>query len=92
MDDDQSAHGLVILTARIRDPNVREQFWSHMVEIYGERVTPSIYEFGTADWDEGLWDEEIQWMSELMEGIKGRIVIWKFVDGKYSRFSIGTED
>lgn len=66
MDDTQSADGLVILTARIRDPDVREQFWFHMENLCGERVNSSIYEFSTADWDEGLWDEEIQWMSDLM--------------------------
>ena len=90
MDGGQSADGLVVLTAQIPDPNVREQFWFHLENIPGERVTRSIYEFGTADWDEGLWDEEIQWMSDLLEGSKGSIVIWKFEDGQYTRFSIGS--
>jgi hypothetical protein len=92
MDDGQSVNGLVILTAKINDPSVREEFWHHMENIPGERVTLSIYEFSTADWDEGLWDDEIQWMSDLLEGVRATGIIWRFEDGKYSRFSMGWDN
>jgi hypothetical protein len=78
MDDAQLADGLVIVAATIRDPRVREQFWFHMENLAGERVTPTVSELSIADWGEGLWDEEVQWTSELLENDGGRVEIWKF--------------
>jgi hypothetical protein len=90
--DSLSADGLIILTASIGHPGVRERFWQHMEEIPGERVNSSIYEFSIADWDAGLWDEEVQWMNDLLEECSGMILIWKFEKGTYIRFSIGSGD
>lgn len=89
-DDSLSADGLIIVTATIHHPDVRDQFWQHMEEIPGERVASSVYELNIADWDEGLWDEEVEWMKNILDGARGIITIWKFARGEYIRFSIGS--
>ncbi len=90
MEDMQPSDGLIILAVKIGDPEVRGQFWSHVEEIPGERVTATVYQFSISDWNDGLWDEEARWMSELLEGVSGSVVVWKFVGGGYTRFSIGS--
>jgi hypothetical protein len=85
----EPADGLVIIYARLRRLDVREQFWFHLEELIGERVTPTIFELNIADWDEGLWREEIDWMRSLFEGTSESVVLWQFAGGAYSRLTVG---
>jgi len=60
-----------------------------MEEIPGERITPSVYEFSIADWDDGLWNDEVEWMTGLLEGGGGMITIWRFSRCRFARFTVG---
>jgi hypothetical protein len=90
MSDYRDADGLVLVSARIRDEHLRGEFWHHMENLSGERVNRTIYEFSVADWEPGLWEEEIEWLSDLLEGTGEFIVIWKFHGGRYCRFRLGS--
>lgn len=82
--------GLVLVSARIRSTELRDEFWDHMEGLPGERVDHTIYEMRVSDWDDGLWEEEVEWMSELLEGSGESIVVWKFSGNKYCRMQLGS--
>jgi hypothetical protein len=83
---------LVLIYARIRRPETRQEFWSRVENMPGERVAATIYERSISEWDEGLWQEEIDWMRGLLEGTTESVIIWQFVGGQYSRYTIGAGD
>ena len=82
--------GLVIVSAKIRDQRIRDEFWDHMEELPGERVNRTTYELNVGDWDDGLWDEEVEWLNDLLDGSGESVVIWKFYEGQYCRIQLGT--
>jgi hypothetical protein len=86
--DAQPTDGLVILALRIRDPDRREQVIDRLVNSTANRVTSNLFELHTADWDDGLWDEEVQWLIDLLEGSRDSIIVWRFVKGSFIRFTI----
>ena len=85
----QPTDGLVIMALRIRDEDCRRQAIHRLVNIPADRVTSTIFEFSIADWDDGLWDEEIEWFTAILEGTRDGIIVWRFVGNSYTRFSIG---
>ena len=85
----QPADGLVIMALRIRDEDRRQQAIHRLVNNPGERLTSNIFEFSTADWDDGLWDEEVSWFTDLLEGTRDSIIVWRFVGNDFTRFTIG---
>jgi hypothetical protein len=85
----QPTNGLVIMALRVRDPDRREQIVHRLLNILADRVTSTIYEFATADWDEGSWNDEIEWLSEILEGTRDSIVVWHFAGNNFTRFTIG---
>ena len=91
MDDlpSQPPNGLVIVALRIRDEERRKQAIHHLLDLLAERPTPTIFEFSTADWDDGLWEEEIEWFTDLLEGTRDSVIVWRFLRENYSRFTIG---
>lgn len=91
MDDfeSQPVDGLVIMVLRIRDEDRRKQAIHRLVNNPGERITSTVFEFSTADWDEGLWEEEITWFTDLLEGSRDSIIVWRFVGSSFTRFTIG---
>jgi hypothetical protein len=90
MSEYRNADGLVLISARIRDERLREEFWHHLEDLPGERVNRATYEFSVVDWDEGLWDEEVEWISDLLAGTGESVVIWRFLGGRYCRFRLGS--
>jgi hypothetical protein len=84
----EPADGLVIIYARLRNPDIRVQFWSRMEGFLGERLSPTVFEFRIDDWDEGAWQEEVEWVEELLSGTRESVTTWLFRDGKYARYSI----
>jgi hypothetical protein len=80
---------LVIVALRIRDEKRRDQAIHRLLNILADRPTSTIFEFSTADWDEGLWEEEVEWFTDLLEGTRDSIVVWRFVGDTYTRFTIG---
>jgi hypothetical protein len=86
----QPIEGLVLMALRIRDEDRRKQAIHRLLDISADRLTSTIFEFSIADWDEGLWEEEIEWFTELLDGSRDSIIVWCFRHKSYSRFSIGT--
>jgi hypothetical protein len=37
----------------------------------------------------GRWDEEIDWFNDLFEGTNERMIVWRFTNGSFSRFTLG---
>ena len=89
IDDSQKSDGLVIVTARLRDAGLRNDFWDHMESLIGERVNECTDEFSISDWDDGLWDTEIEWLTELLEATGESIVIWRFQGDQHLRYVLG---
>jgi hypothetical protein len=88
----QPTDGLVIMAIRIRDEERRQLAFSRLNDLPSERPTPTIFEFSTADWDEGMWEEEIEWFTDLLEGTHDKVIVWRFKGKEYSRFTIGEGD
>jgi hypothetical protein len=84
----QPAEGLVILLLQIRDEERRQQAIHHIVNLPCERVTSRLYEISTGDWDAELWDQEVDWFTNLLEGTNDSIVVWRFTNGSFSRFTL----
>jgi hypothetical protein len=84
----QPAEGLVIVALQIHDEERREQAIHHIVNLPSERITSRIYEITTGDWDEGLWEEEIEWFTGLLEGTRDSIIVWRFTAGCFDRFTL----
>jgi hypothetical protein len=85
----ESAEGLILIYARIRRLDTRDEFWSHIENIPGERVSTTVYELNIADWDVGLWQNEIDWMREIFAGTRESVIIWQFAGGRFSRYTVG---
>ena len=90
MDQSQNVDGLVIVTAQILDSALREEFWDHMESLVGERLNDSTFEFTTSDWDDGLWDDEVNWLTEFFEGTGESIVAWRFSGDRVNRYVLGS--
>ncbi len=88
MDAIESECGDVIIYARIHDPEARRRLRHLLENLPGERVTPQVYEVSTEDWDDGLWDEEVERMQELVEPATDTLIFWRVVNGKLSRTCI----
>jgi hypothetical protein len=58
---------------------------SYSDNLPGMRISPTIYEVYTADWDEGLWDEEVEHMGELVDPATDTLIFWHVFDGKLTR-------
>jgi hypothetical protein len=91
MDDTdlEPVDGLVIMALRIRDEECRKRVIHRLINNPGVRVTSTVFEFTTADWDEGSWEEELSWFCDALEGSTDSIIVWRFVRDRYSRFTIG---
>ena len=83
----QSADGLVIVRVNIDDADRREQLIHRIVNLPSSEITETLFEIHTADWDEGLWDDELAYFSELLFG-DDILTIWQFNNGEYSRYSL----
>lgn len=80
------------MALQIRDEDRRQQAIHHLLDLIADRPVPAVFEFRTDDWDDGLWEEEIEWLTELLEGTRDRVVVWRFDDGGYNRFTIGNSE
>jgi hypothetical protein len=88
MEEPQPAGGDAIVYARVRDPEARGALRHLLENLPGERVTSSIYEVFTADWDEGLWEHEVEKMEQLIDPATDTLIFWQVVDGKLVRTCI----
>ena len=88
MADSEPTGGDILVYAKIRDPESRVRLGQLLDDLPGERVNGNIYEVFTADWDEGLWEEEVGRMQELIDTATDTLVFWRVVDGKLLRTSL----
>lgn len=85
----KSCDGLVILALRVRDPDRRDQVLDRLADMCAVRVNSSIFEIDTADWDDGLWDQELEWFTELLDDTRDSVIVWRFTGDLFARFAIG---
>lgn len=85
----QPTDGLVLIALRIRDEDRREQAVHRLENLATERPLRGFYELNIGDWDTGLWDEEVTWLSDLVEGTRDRVIVWRFSGNSFVRFTIG---
>jgi hypothetical protein len=88
MHEARAAGGDVIVYAKVRDLEARNRLRHLLENLPGERVSPTIYEVFTADWDEGLWEEEMARMEELIDPATDTLIFWRIVEGKLERTCI----
>ena len=88
MNESQPAGGDIIVYAKVRDSEARGRLWFLLENLPGERVTPTIYEIFTEDWDEGLWDAEVIKLQELIDFATDTLIFWRVINGKMVRTSI----
>ena len=82
------AGGDILVYAKVRDSEARMRLRHLLDSLPGERVSATLYEVFTIDWDEGLWDEEIEQMREIINPGTDTLIIWQIVDGKLVRSCI----
>jgi hypothetical protein len=85
MDTTESESGDVIVYAKVHDPEARGRLRHLLENLPGERITPQVYEVSTDDWDEGLWDEEVERMQEMIDPSTDTLIFWRVVNGKLMR-------
>jgi hypothetical protein len=85
MAETEPADGDVIVYAKLRDPDARGRLQFLLDDLAGVRVSPTICEVYTADWDEGAWEEEVERMEELIDPSTDTLIFWKVTDGKLTR-------
>jgi hypothetical protein len=88
MPDAVPAGGDILVYAKIRDPEARGMLNSLLENLPGERVSPTLYEVVTADWDAGLWDEEVERMQSYVDAATDTLIFWQVVEGKLVRTCI----
>lgn len=88
MAEPEPAGGDRIVYYKVRDPETRHRLKGLLENLPGERVSTSIYEVYAQDWDEGLRDEEVARMQELVDPATDTLIFWQVVDGKLMRTCI----
>jgi hypothetical protein len=84
----QPAGGNILVYAKVRDPDARAQLRHLLAELPGERVSSTLYEVFTEDWDEGLWQEEVEKMQDLIDSATDTLIFWQVLNGKLMRTCI----
>jgi hypothetical protein len=84
----EPAGGDVLVYAKVRDPEARVRIRQLLDDLPGECVNGSLYEVFTSDWDEGLWDHEVERMQEMIDPATDTLIFWQVIDRKLVRTSI----
>jgi hypothetical protein len=88
MEGPQPASGDILVYSRVHDPDARIRLRQLLDDMPGERVNASLYEVFTADWDKGLWDEEVERMRELIDPAADTLIFWQVENGNLVRTCI----
>ncbi len=88
MEEAQSAGGDILVYARVRDPNAKVWLRQLLDDLPGERINATLYEVFTADWDEGLWDKEVDRMREIIDPATDTLIFWQVAGGRLVRTCI----
>jgi hypothetical protein len=88
MQEPQPAGGDILVYTKVHDRETRVRLRQLLDDLPGERVDASLCEVFTADWDEGLWEEEVGRMQELIDPATDTLIFWQVADGKLVRTCI----
>jgi CRISPR/Cas system-associated endoribonuclease Cas2 len=88
MNEALPAGGNILLYFKVQDHDSRKRLRHLLENLPSERVTSSLYEVSTADWDEGLWDETVEKMEELIDPAVDSLIFWQISEGKLLRTTI----
>jgi hypothetical protein len=88
MNEPQPAGGNVVVYARVRDADARLRLRQLLDNLPGERVNSAVYEVDATDWDDGLWDEEVERMRDIIDPDTDTLLYWQVVDGRLVRTCI----
>ena len=88
MGEAEMSGGDVVVYAKVRDPEARGRLRQLLDDLPGERISDHVYEVYTADWDQGLWDQEVERMVEIITPGLDTLVFWKVIDGRLVRTSL----
>ena len=87
--DDSQPGGDILVYAKVHNPEARGRLRSLLENLPGERVNGALYEVFTADWDKGLWEEEVERMrSRLIDPDADTLIFWQVAEGKLIRTCI----
>lgn len=79
------ASGNILVHSRVCDPESRAQLRYLLDNLYGERVNANLYEVFTADWDEGLWGEEVERIQTIINPQTDTLIFWQAFDSQLIR-------
>jgi len=85
MSEKTPAGGNILVYAKVRHPESRAALWHLLENLPGERVAGCLYEVSAEDWDDGLWEEEIGRMQELIDPDSDTLIYWQVIDQKMVR-------
>ena len=88
MDEPRPAGRDILVYAQVRRPEAMARLHQLLDYLPGERVNALLYEVFTADWDEGLWSEDVEQMRELIDPDTDTLIFWQIIDGKLVRTCI----
>jgi hypothetical protein len=88
MSDSEPAGGDILVYSKVHDPESRRRLRHRLDELPGVRISASIYEIFTSDWDQGLSEEEVARMQDLIDPAVDTLVYWQVDDGKLVRTSL----
>jgi hypothetical protein len=77
MAESQPASGNVLILARVRNSESRAELAQLLDDLPGERINASLYELFTADWDIGLWTEEVERMQAIIDPDVDTLIYWQ---------------
>jgi hypothetical protein len=82
------AAGNILVYARVRNPDNKMLIESLLVDLPGERISATLYEIFTEDWDAGLWDETVARMEQMLDSERDTLIFWQVIDGALVRTCI----
>lgn len=75
----------ILVYSAIRDREAKDRLCQLLEDLPGERVTATLYEVSAADWDEGLWDAEVERMLDIVDPATDTLIYWQVLEGKLVR-------
>jgi hypothetical protein len=88
MSESRLAGGDILVYAKVRDPQAKALLQQLLEDLPGERVNDALYEVFTADWDEGVWDEEVERMQAIVAPDTDTLIFWRVAGDRLVRTCI----
>ena len=85
MAESQPASGNILVYARVQNPDSKGQLRQLLDDLPGERINANLYEVFTADWDDGLWADEVERMQAIVDPDGDVLIYWQAAGDKLLR-------